>query len=138
MWFLYGLVSGKNLRYHLICFWCWFRRHGKLLEEGASGFLQKKICAETLEPVKKEPEGDWDLFNKMISDGSGTDASFGSKHWASVYLASTPQQAALMGLKFPGVDEVENIFLTVFTTFLLLDVYVKGINQRGRMNNYWS
>ncbi|KAL2325330.1 hypothetical protein Fmac_024388 [Flemingia macrophylla] len=85
------------------------RRHGKLLEEGASGFLQKKLCDETQEPVKKETEGDWDLFNKIVSDGSGNDASFGSKHWASVYLASTPQQAALMGLKFPGVDEVEEI-----------------------------
>ncbi|KAL2950131.1 hypothetical protein AAZX31_20G213300 [Glycine max] len=88
-------------------FWCWFRRHGKLLEEGASGFLQKRLCDESQEPVKNE--GDWDLFNKIVSDGSGTDASFGSKHWASVYLASTPQQAALMGLKFPGVDEVEEI-----------------------------
>ncbi|RDX92098.1 Protein CHROMATIN REMODELING 20 [Mucuna pruriens] len=85
------------------------RRHGKLLEEGASGFLQKKFCDETQEPVKKETEGDWDLFNKIVSDGSGVDTSFGSKHWASVYLASTPQQAALMGLKFPGVDEVEEI-----------------------------
>ncbi|KAG5075854.1 hypothetical protein JHK84_057085 [Glycine max] len=83
------------------------RRHGKLLEEGASGFLQKRLCDESQEPVKNE--GDWDLFNKIVSDGSGTDASFGSKHWASVYLASTPQQAALMGLKFPGVDEVEEI-----------------------------
>ncbi|QHO34705.1 protein CHROMATIN REMODELING 20 isoform X1 [Arachis duranensis] len=85
------------------------RRHGKLLEEGASGFLQKKIGDETKDPVKKGMEGDWDLFNKIVSDGSGTDVSFGSKHWASVYLASTPQQAALMGLKFPGVNEVEEI-----------------------------
>ncbi|XP_020224991.1 protein CHROMATIN REMODELING 20 isoform X2 [Cajanus cajan] len=85
------------------------RRHGKLLEEGASGFLQKKLCDESQEPAKKETEGDWDLFNKIVSDGSGNDASFGGKHWASVYLASTPQQAALMGLKFPGVDEVEEI-----------------------------
>ncbi|KAK7278207.1 hypothetical protein RJT34_23232 [Clitoria ternatea] len=85
------------------------RRHGKLLEEGASGFLQKKLCEETQEPVEKETEGDWNLFNKIVSDGGGIDASFGSKHWASVYLASTPQQAALMGLKFPGVDEVEEI-----------------------------
>ncbi|CAK8572305.1 unnamed protein product [Lathyrus sativus] len=85
------------------------RRHGKLLEEGASGFLQKKISPETQEPGKKETEGDWDAFNKIISDGSGIDASFGSKTWASVYLASTPQQAALMGLEFPGVHEVEEI-----------------------------
>jgi len=69
--------------------------------------------------VKNEIEGDWDMFNKLVSDGSGIDASFGSKHWASVYLASTPQQAALMGLKFPGVDEVENILLAVLTAFVL-------------------
>ncbi|KAE9611986.1 putative DNA helicase chromatin remodeling SNF2 family [Lupinus albus] len=85
------------------------RKHGKLLEEGASGFLQKKLSDETQEPIKKETEGDWDLFNKVVSDGSGADASFGSNHWASVYLASTPQQAAIMGLKFPGVNEVEEI-----------------------------
>ncbi|CAL0316620.1 unnamed protein product [Lupinus luteus] len=85
------------------------RKHGKLLEEGASGFLQKKLSDETQEPIKKETEGDWDLFNKVVSDGSGADASFGSNHWASVYLASTPQQAAIMGLNFPGVNEVEEI-----------------------------
>ncbi|KAL3613320.1 hypothetical protein CASFOL_042832 [Castilleja foliolosa] len=37
------------------------------------------------------------------------DATFGSKQLASVYLASTPQQTAELGLKFPGVDEVEEI-----------------------------
>lgn len=97
--------------------WCWFRRHGKLLEEGASGFLQKKLCEETQEPGKKEIEGDWDAFNKIVSEGSGIDATFGSKTWASVYLASTPQQAALMGLEFPGVNEVTNYFLTVLLFF---------------------
>ena len=89
------------------------------MEEGASGFLQKRLCDESQEPVKNE--GDWDLFNKIVSDGSGTDASFGSKHWASVYLASTPQQAALMGLKFPG------LCLLLLFIFFLLYVYVKGI-----------
>lgn len=50
---------------------------------------------------------DWDSFNKMCSDKSSLeDITFGSKHWASIYLASTPQQAAELGLKFPGVDEV--------------------------------
>jgi transcriptional regulator ATRX len=33
------------------------RRHGKLLEEGASGFLQKKISPETLVPGKKRNRG---------------------------------------------------------------------------------
>lgn len=78
--------------------------------------------------MKNETVGDWDMFNKIVSDGSGIDASFGSKHWASVYLASTPQQAALMGLKFPGVDEVENILLIVLNAFVfLLNIYVKNI-----------
>lgn len=78
--------------------------------------------------MKNETEGDWDMFNKIVSDGSGIDASFGSKHWASVYLASTPQQAALMGLKFPGVDEVENILLIVINAIVfLLNIYVNKI-----------
>ncbi|XP_062084347.1 protein CHROMATIN REMODELING 20 [Humulus lupulus] len=90
------------------------RRHGKLLEEGASGFLQKKLAADgSKETVAENSEVDWCSLNKLFSDGasenSGTCGSFGSKHWASVYLASTPQQAAEMGLKFPGVDEVEEI-----------------------------
>ncbi|KAK4282924.1 hypothetical protein QN277_014241 [Acacia crassicarpa] len=84
------------------------RRHGKLLEEGASGFLQKRLD-ESSEPVKEKTEADWDMFNKIFHDGSDADASFGSKNWASVYLASTPQQAAQIGLEFPGVNEVEEI-----------------------------
>lgn len=82
------------------------RRHGKLLEEGASGFLQKKLFDEPGEPVKEETKADWELFNKMFHDGGDANASFGGKKWASVYLASTPQQAAEMGLEFPGVNEV--------------------------------
>ncbi|KAH9771402.1 protein CHROMATIN REMODELING 20 [Citrus sinensis] len=87
------------------------RRHGKLLEEGASGFLQKKIANDGSENGGKEVSDiNWNSVNKIFSgDVSEKCASFGSKHWASVYLASTPQQAAAMGLKFPGVDEVEEI-----------------------------
>ncbi|XP_028790243.1 protein CHROMATIN REMODELING 20 isoform X2 [Neltuma alba] len=84
------------------------RRHGKLLEEGASGFLKKKLD-ESIEPVKEKTDVDWGMFNKIFHDGGDADASFGCKNWASVYLASTPQQAALMGLEFPGVNEVEEI-----------------------------
>lgn len=76
------------------------------------------------------------MFNKIVSDGNGIDASFGGKYWASVYLASTPQQAALMGLKFPGVNEVANIFLTVFTFFI--GCICKGIKERERRNSYRS
>ncbi|KAK6156418.1 hypothetical protein DH2020_010666 [Rehmannia glutinosa] len=87
------------------------RRHGKVLEEGASGFLGKKVVtSESTEAVNDSVNVDWDSFNKMCSDRSSLkDMTFGSKQWASVYLASTPQQAAELGLKFPGVDEVEEI-----------------------------
>eukprot|EP00257_Ricinus_communis_P017978 XP_015576553.1 protein CHROMATIN REMODELING 20 isoform X1 [Ricinus communis] len=87
------------------------RRHGKLLEEGASGFLDKKLSIDgTKDNVAENGDIDWDSLNKLFSSGSCKDvASFGSKHWASVYLANTPQEAAEMGLKFPGVDEVEEI-----------------------------
>ncbi|KAF5735221.1 protein CHROMATIN REMODELING 20 isoform X4 [Tripterygium wilfordii] len=87
------------------------RRHGKLLEEGASGFLQKKLATdERKDAITNNSEVDWCSLNKIFSEGVSEDhISFGSKHWASVYLASTPQQAAMMGIKFPGVNEVEEI-----------------------------
>lgn len=82
------------------------RKHGKILEEGASGFLGKKVAANDNENA----EVDWGSFNKLFSQQSSKEGiSFGSEQWASVYLASTPQQAAAMGLKFPGVNEVEEI-----------------------------
>ncbi|KAG8380399.1 hypothetical protein BUALT_Bualt06G0011300 [Buddleja alternifolia] len=87
------------------------RKHGKVLEEGASGFLGKKIVtSESNAAVNDSSNADWDCFSRMCSDKSSLeDIKFGSKNWASVYLASTPQQAAELGLKFPGVDEVEEI-----------------------------
>ncbi|EPS71964.1 hypothetical protein M569_02794, partial [Genlisea aurea] len=87
------------------------RRHGKVLEEGASGFLGKKLATgEPSVPATDTMTVDWDSFSKMCSDKSSLeDVTFGNKHWASVYLASTPQQAAELGLKFVGVDEVEEI-----------------------------
>ncbi|KAL5566846.1 hypothetical protein UlMin_030010 [Ulmus minor] len=86
------------------------RKHGKLLEEGASGFLQKKLAEDGKEALTENPEVDWGSLHKLFSDNASDDhASFSSKDWATVYLASTPQQAAEMGLKFPGVNEVEEI-----------------------------
>ncbi|KAI3724262.1 hypothetical protein L2E82_36033 [Cichorium intybus] len=82
------------------------RHHGKLLEEGASGFLQKRLAPEDDKESKKDVN--WSSFNELCSS-SKNNTSFGSKNWASVYLASTPQQAAELGLNFPGVDEVEEI-----------------------------
>ncbi|GMG99879.1 hypothetical protein Nepgr_001719 [Nepenthes gracilis] len=87
------------------------RRHGKILEEGASGYLGKKFIADDNgEAVSKNNEVDWSSFNKLFSSQASEDSvSFGGKHWSSVYLASTPQQAAMIGIKFPGLDEVEEI-----------------------------
>ncbi|KAI3776396.1 hypothetical protein L1987_46177 [Smallanthus sonchifolius] len=83
------------------------RRHrGKLLEEGASGFLRKRLAPD--EDKENNREMDWSSFNELCSS-SNNKTSFGSKNWASVYLASTPQQAAQLGLNFPGADEVEEI-----------------------------
>ncbi|XP_047316242.1 protein CHROMATIN REMODELING 20 [Impatiens glandulifera] len=85
------------------------KKHGKVLEEGASGYLEKKLAADTDASVQTTSV-DWSSFNKLLSGHSSEDrASFGNKLWASVYLASTPQQAAEMGLDFPGMDEVEEI-----------------------------
>lgn len=87
------------------------RRHGKTLEEGASGFLGRKLAnTAASEAARDNTDMDWGTFGKLCSDKSYLDSiSFGSKEWASVYLASTPQQAAELGLNFPGVDEVEEI-----------------------------
>ncbi|XP_074311682.1 protein CHROMATIN REMODELING 20 isoform X2 [Silene latifolia] len=86
------------------------KKHGKILEEGASGYLGKKIAAEDRgEGLTKNVDVDWSSFNKVFTEGSSKEVAFGSKQWASVYLASTPQQAAALGLQFPGVDEVEEI-----------------------------
>uniref|UniRef100_A0A0E0M8C6 ATP-dependent helicase ATRX n=1 Tax=Oryza punctata TaxID=4537 RepID=A0A0E0M8C6_ORYPU len=84
------------------------RKHGRLLEEGASGFLAGKI------PVGDDGsaqchEKSWNVFNELTKSKEYAESTFGSSNWASVYLASTPQEAAALGLQFPGVDEVEEI-----------------------------
>ncbi|OVA02313.1 SNF2-related [Macleaya cordata] len=88
------------------------RKHGRLLEEGASGFIGKKFAEENdRENGAENSEENWSSFIEIIQSHRlpEDDTSFGGKHWASVYLASTPQQAASMGLNLPGVDEVEEI-----------------------------
>lgn len=99
-----------------------FRRHGKLLEEGASGFLEKKLSTDgTKGDVAENGDVDWDSLKKLFLGGLSKDiASFGSKHWAAVYLANTPQEAAEMGLKFPGVDEVT--YLRLMLNLLSSDI----------------
>lgn len=83
------------------------------MEEGASGFLEKKISScDGIEGLEKTSDVDWSSFNKIISS-SDKSTLFGSSQWASVYLASTPQQAAELGIKFPGVDEVKCNFYAI-------------------------
>ncbi|THG10502.1 hypothetical protein TEA_012530 [Camellia sinensis var. sinensis] len=93
------------------------RRHGKVLEEGAGGYLGNKLSVdERKEAIMENSDVDWCSFNKIVSGHTSEQStSFGSKHWASVYLASTPQQAAELGLKFPGVDEV--MYMGVIAVF---------------------
>ncbi|KAL0654376.1 hypothetical protein Bca4012_097067 [Brassica carinata] len=86
------------------------KRHGELLEEGASGFLEKKFADDGVKESLAGPsELDWSSLNKVFTEKKDEAVSFGSKNWASVYSASTPQQAAAMGFEFPGVNEVEEI-----------------------------
>ncbi|KAJ8441166.1 hypothetical protein Cgig2_024895 [Carnegiea gigantea] len=82
-------------------------KNGKILEEGASGYLGKRVAGnDSGKGSAENGEVDWSSFNKLFSHHPSTEGiSFGSQQWASVYLASTPQQAAAMGIKFPGVDE---------------------------------
>ena len=100
-----NIIFYKLVTNHIVML---YRKHGKTLEEGASGYLAKKICANNNgEGLTINSMVEWKSFNKLFSDHpSKEDIAFGSKQWASVYLASTPQQAAAMGLEFPGVDEV--------------------------------
>ncbi|KAL2461262.1 Protein CHROMATIN REMODELING 20 [Abeliophyllum distichum] len=53
------------------------RRHGKILEEGASGFLEKKLNSECNEDAKHNSDVDWDI--SLVDN-----INFGSKHWASI------------------------------------------------------
>ncbi|PKA46223.1 DNA repair and recombination protein RAD54 [Apostasia shenzhenica] len=86
------------------------RQHGRLLEVGASGFLGRKLSVDEKNDKTESRDQDWTSFNELIqSQKSAEGTSFGSQKWASVYLANTPQQAAKLGLNFPGVDEVEEI-----------------------------
>ncbi|EHA8587106.1 protein CHROMATIN REMODELING 20 [Cocos nucifera] len=103
------LQSSRPVR--SLTFLCYFtRRHGRLLEEGASGFLERTLSIKDKDNLAENSGKDWSKFDELIqSHGCSASTSFGSKNWASVYLASTPQQAAELGLKLPGIDEVEEI-----------------------------
>lgn len=79
------------------------------MEEGASGFLRKKLSIEDKPNASENLDKEWSPFNELVQSGRClNNNSFGSKTWASVYLANTPQEAADLGLELPGVDEVIN------------------------------
>lgn len=99
------------LYYTSLFFFFPIRKHGRLLEEGAGGFLAEKLAIKNCDESTENPENSWSSFNAIIQSHKRLeDNSFGSSNWAAVYLASTPQQAASLGLKFPGVDEVYFLF----------------------------
>lgn len=99
------LLANVNLAFTFLCLaFVSIRKHGRLLEEGASGFLAGKLPISGDKP-SDDGEASWNSFNQLIKSKC-SDNGFGSSNWASVYLASTPQQAASLGLTFPGVDEV--------------------------------
>ncbi|BBH06757.1 P-loop containing nucleoside triphosphate hydrolases superfamily protein [Prunus dulcis] len=52
------------------------RRHGKLLEDGASGFLQKKLTIDGNKDAVTA-EVDWCSLNKLFSDGATGDGATG-------------------------------------------------------------
>ncbi|MCO5598149.1 hypothetical protein L7F22_052241 [Adiantum nelumboides] len=89
------------------------RHRGKLLEEGASGYLEKKVLdaagARHVTGSKVQKGDGWESLDSLLGDeGIKSESStFGSEAWASVYLAATPEQAARLGLA--GADEVEEI-----------------------------
>lgn len=54
------------------------------------------------------PEDGWSLVDFLDKEENpGPGHLMGTEKWATVYLASTPEQAALMGLSLPGVDTVK-------------------------------
>jgi hypothetical protein len=96
------------------------------MEEGASGFLRKKLLdASTSGASKMEAEGNdgWDSMDALFESGGDIEKSggFGTKSWASVYLAATPEQAALLGV--PGADEV--------TRFSYLVIYLNQSSYKA-------
>lgn len=82
------------------------RHHGRIQDEGASGFLKTKVKATPQSDGVSE--NDWSLFDVLVKDENnpGPGSLMGTEKWASVYLADTPEQAAQMGLVLPGVDDV--------------------------------
>lgn len=101
-------------------------RLGKVREEGASGFLERKLAAELKDgglssTAKDELVDDdgWSKVNDFLDDEETPKPGslMGTKKWAAVYLASTPEQAVQLGLALPGVDTVCVIYLFYSSLF---------------------
>ena len=95
------------------------------MEEGASGFLRKRILdGSTSATSKMEAEGNdgWESMDDLFESGGEIEkwSGFGTKSWASVYLAATPEQAALLGV--PGADKVILVALPsyIFKLFAII------------------
>jgi hypothetical protein len=104
-----------------------FRKHGKLLEEGASGFLAGKFPVGNDDSIQCH-EKSWSSFNELIKSKERAENTFGSGNWESVYLASTPQEAAKLGLQFPGVDEVPFYYFSSEIPVPLTLLFYRTIN----------
>ncbi|CAM6088651.1 unnamed protein product [Calypogeia fissa] len=94
------------------------RRRGRLADEGASGFLERKLAAQggddgevVTTNLEHADDGGWSKVNDFLhnEDIPQPGTLMGTKRWAAVYLASTPEQAVQLGLALPGVDTVEEI-----------------------------
>lgn len=83
------------------------RKHGRVFEIGSSGYLAKNLSVEDSDNFREYSEQDWHTFDEIIHSNQWSDINSLSNNWAAVYLASTPQQAANLGLNLPGVNEVQ-------------------------------
>lgn len=104
-------------------------QRGRLVDEGASGFLEKKLAAEagndgeaSTSKSGREDDDVWSKVEGILYDDIVPQPGklMGTPRWAAVYLASTPQQAKEMGLGLPGEDTVCPIFPYQWSSLLLL------------------
>ncbi|KAL3686280.1 hypothetical protein R1sor_008854 [Riccia sorocarpa] len=113
---------------------------GKTLDEGASGFLRRKLASNgkdittnrTSEPESSDDDA-WSKLEESLDNDEkeGPGQLMGTKRWASVYLASTPEQAAQLGFTLPGADIVEEIGDTESDKGAIFRAALKNERERG-------
>ncbi|KAL2624343.1 hypothetical protein R1flu_008588 [Riccia fluitans] len=114
---------------------------GKILDEGASGFLRRKFTADgedvatecTSKPDSYDDDG-WSKLEEYIDNDEDCERPaqlMGTKRWAAVYLASTPEQAAQLGLTLPGAHTVEEIGDTETEKRVIFKAALKNERERG-------